>query len=168
MKILLSDTNRTFSFLSAMQWIIYNGQEIIAFYSPFFKWVSKIVQQTLWLLVSDRKFWQFSSISTKKNQKKTFWSEKIRNKKYENGAKFWKFSIFEFYFNIFHHSIRLILESFSGSWRRKSFIRNSGEQKSRKNWIRTETERNRALWSFFEWSALFSSVRELVGRQGLF
>ena len=67
MKILLSDTNRTFSFFSAMQWIIYNGQEIISFYSPFFKWifkcVSKIVQQTLWLLVSDRKFWQFSGNS---------------------------------------------------------------------------------------------------------
>ena len=37
---------------------------------------------------------------------------------------------------------------FSGSCRRKSFIRNSREEKSRKNWIRTGTERNRTLWPF--------------------
>lgn len=96
-----------------------------------------------WCLIEN--FDNFLVFQRKKFEKKFL----VRKNSKENSAKFWKFSIFEFYFKIFHHSNRLILESFSGSCRRKSFIRNSGEQKSRKNWIRTETERNRALWPFF-------------------
>ena len=85
-----------FFIFSAMQWIIYNGQEIISFYSPFFKWVSKIVQQTLWLLVSDRKFWQFSSISTKKIRKKFFGQKKFERKNRKMAQNFENFQFLNF------------------------------------------------------------------------